>query len=250
MDLSALWRIRQDTLWGRAVRWPLKRLSPDAEVRVLQGPARGMRWIAGSGPHMYWLGSYEVTKVKAFVRHLTQAAVVFDIGAQAGYYSLVAARKVGPMGKVVAFEPLPLNLSYLRRNVEINRLTNVAVIEGAVADTDGNAFFESGDPSTGHLSDHGLSVRTVSLDAAIARRELPVPSIIKIDVEGGELSVLRGAKRLLQESHPALFLATHGDDVHRACLAVLRNHGYRIHLLAEDEVMAAYDQPHAAIPAR
>ena len=74
---------------------PIANLVPSsASVRILQGPARGLRWIAGSGVPNYWLGTYERNKVREFSSLLRSDSVVYDIGAHAGYYSLIAARTV------------------------------------------------------------------------------------------------------------------------------------------------------------
>ena len=230
--------IRPDALLGKAVRWPLRHLSADAQVRILRGPAKGMRWVAGSGPHSYWLADYEGPKTRAFAEAIEWNDVVVDIGAHAGYFTLVAARTAK---EVYAFEPLPSNLSYLRRNVALNNLSNVQVIEAAVSDADGTAFFEEGTTSSrGHLGDQGHPVRTLSLDSAVSQGKLPVPTIMKIDVEGAELSLLRGAERLLREHHPTLFLATHGPVLYRECMAFLERCGYRTRLLAHDELLAVH----------
>jgi predicted RNA methylase len=92
---------------------------------ILQGPGRGIRWIVGAGTHGCWLGSYESEKQAVVAEALGPGMVFYDLGANAGFYTLLAARAVLPGGEVIAFEPLPENISYLRRHVERNGFRNV-----------------------------------------------------------------------------------------------------------------------------
>jgi hypothetical protein len=123
---------------GRLLRLPLRLVPPTAAVRVLSGPLRGMRWIAGSAPAGAWVGTLERAKLKQFVRRLRRGMTVWDVGANVGLYTLPSARAVGPTGRVYAFEPMPRNLDLLRRHVAMNRLPNVEICEAAVADTGGD----------------------------------------------------------------------------------------------------------------
>lgn len=90
---------------GRALRWPLRALPPGAVVPVLQGPGRGMRWVVGSSVHGCWVGCYEQEKVRLFAKTVRAGDVVYDVGANAGYYSLVAARRVGGAGEWSRLSP-------------------------------------------------------------------------------------------------------------------------------------------------
>jgi FkbM family methyltransferase len=118
-------------------------------------------------------------------RLLGPGAVFFDVGAHVGFYSLMASRRVGQAGRVVAFEPNPRNIDYLRRHVALNTVTNVEIVEAAVSSSDGWVGFEApGDSSMGQVSnDAGTSVRSVSLDAWAAAHNV-LPTVMKIDVEG------------------------------------------------------------------
>ncbi len=189
-----------------------------------------MKWIVGSSNHGCWLGSYEYAKRCAFERVVREGSVVFDIGANVGFYTLLASVLVGARGRVFAFEPLPRNLRYLKEHLQINGIRNVSVIEGAVSDCDGVADFEEGRThSMGRLAPCGrLAVRTVSLDEMMKRGELPPPDCMKIDVEGGEKLVLTGARVLLGNTRPNIFLATHGPGVHQQCCELLGSFGYHL----------------------
>ena len=87
---------------GQVLRWPLRLLPAWARIPIMQGPLRGCWWIVGSGNHGYWLGSYEQTKARRFVQAIHQGAVVYDVGANVGYYTLLAAVAVGRNAHVIA----------------------------------------------------------------------------------------------------------------------------------------------------
>ncbi len=215
---------------GRIIRLPLKLIPAGLQLPILQGNLRGRRWIAGSSYHACWVGSYEYEKRIAFEKLVAGGSIVFDIGAHVGFYTLLASILVGPEGRVFAFEPLPDNLFYLYEHLRINRITNAAVIEAAVSDAPGATGFATGKTSMmGRISPQGqYRVKTVTIDGLVSNREVPPPDFIKIDVEGGELPVLAGAKRTLAESYPVIFLSTHGPATHRECCNFLREIGYAL----------------------
>lgn len=163
------------------------------------------------------------------LQHLRPGDTVFDVGAHTGYYSLLASTLVDGEGRVWAFEPDPRNARYLRDNVDANGRANVRVTEAAVSDERGTARFGAGTGTgTGRLTEGGdIEVRTLTLDGFCRRRQL-VPSAVKIDVEGAEDRVLRGAADTLRTARPVIFLSTHGPEVREACLALLESAGYRV----------------------
>ena len=202
---------------GRMLRMPLRLLPVDAKIPVLQGKLRGKKWIIGSANHGCWLGTYEYEKQGMFVNRIKEGSVVYDIGANVGFYTLLASVLVGPRGKVIAFEPLPSNIYFLKEHVRLNKCSNVTVIDAAVSEKSGVTFFEEHtNRCMGSLSSKGsLEVKTICLDDFVAKGEFPPPHYMKIDVEGAELLVLTGAKSILTNYHPTIFLATHGIEVHR-----------------------------------
>ncbi len=230
-----------------AIRLPLRAIPTGAVVPILQGRLRGKRWIVGSHIHGCWLGTYELTKRRTFERVVTSGMTVYDIGANVGFYSLLAAVLVGDNGKVYAFEPVPRNLSYLHRHLELNAIHTVSVIPAAVSDRDGEVrFWEAHDAAQGRIADQGqLTVRSVSLDGLLKDTAVTPPDCIKIDVEGAELHVLHGAEHTLCDYHPLLFLATHTPELRHACRQLLGELGYTLHpldaqtLADADEVFAA-----------
>jgi FkbM family methyltransferase len=198
---------------------------------IVSGSLRGLRWhLASRGqPGRILTGSYEIPQTEIFTRIVAPGATVLDLGAHAGYYTLLSARLVGVNGSVWGFEPNPRNFRDLQRNVRINGLANVRLEQVAVSDSEGLHAFDAGSGSgTGSLSTAGaIEVRTVTLDSFCEQRGI-LPSVIKIDVEGAELRVLNGARALLLAERPSIMLSTHGEEVHLACVEWLRDAGYSL----------------------
>jgi len=210
---------------------------------VLIGPARGLRWVVGVGLHGCWLGTYEWRKQSRFARAVTSGATVYDIGANTGFYTLLAARRAGAGGNVHAFEPSPRNLGPLREHVRLNRFDQVTVHPVALSDHAGELAFEDTGSFTGRLTRHGsLKVRAVTLDQIAHDQDLPPPSVLKIDVEGAELSVLRGGQQTITGHRPVIFLATHGCEVQAACRRLLLDWGFQIEALDPHQTLEAADE--------
>jgi FkbM family methyltransferase len=211
----------------KVARYPLTWLAPERVVRVLSGSLRGSRWIVGSARHAYWLGSYEREKQRQIANELKPGDVFYDLGANVGFYTLLAARRL-ITGSVYAFEPLPKNIAYLREHLKLNRVSNVELLELAVCDFVGIASFEEGDNSSvGHLGGgSSTQVHTATLDSLLLQRKILPPSLIKIDIEGAELLALKGACEAFKRFRPVLFLATHSRELHNECVQLLVSWGY------------------------
>jgi len=219
----------------KIVRLPLRLIPSRTIVRVASGPLRGSRWVTGSATAGAWLGTYEHDKVKRFRSSIRSPGAVWDIGAHAGYYSLLASRLLGASGTVVAFEPLPHNLAYLRQHLELNGVKNVIVVPCAVSDTDGRAHFAAGGSQYGRLDvAGGLEVETVCLDTYLRQNPAQAPTVVKMDVEGAEFAVLRGARTVLATCRPIFFIAGHGWMVTKQCGDLLAEHDYRVEQFAAD----------------
>jgi FkbM family methyltransferase len=197
-------------------------------MRIRRGPARGLKWIAGSATNGCWLGTYELEKQAVLQRFVKPGMTIYDIGAQAGFYTLLFSHLASETGRVYAFEPCPYEARHLLDHVRMNGLTNVRVIQAAVAGRSGlvamstdrgmtqNQIYEGADPM--------LMVSSVSLDTS----GLPPPDLIKMDVEGAESAVLEGAQRILREVRPVIFVALHSIEQREKCAALLRAAGYAI----------------------
>ena len=220
---------------GRLLRLPLRAIPGDAVLPILAGPSRGLKWIAGSGPNSNWLGINEVNKRRRFVREVKVGHTVYDIGANVGSYTLLAARLVGPDGFVVAIEPLPANLRYLERHVRLNDLENVHVVPAAATDRVRTLRFQgTADRVTSHIAADGdIIVDGTTVDELAGRDGMRAPDVMKIDVEGAEVDVLRGATRTLATKRPTVFLATHGDAALAECHTFLQAAGYTIEAIPD-----------------
>ncbi|MDQ3915629.1 MAG: FkbM family methyltransferase [Actinomycetota bacterium] len=148
---------------------------------------------------------------------LEPGSTFFDIGAWIGLFTLGAARRVGPQGRVVAFEPSAGNAGLLRRHVELNELEDrTVVVEALVGDATGNApFFAAPGPDMENsivarpgATREELPMTTV--DAVVAETG-DVPDVLKIDVEGAEYRVLLGAKATMAEHRPVIVCAIHTE---------------------------------------
>jgi FkbM family methyltransferase len=213
---------------GRAIRAPLHLIPKDVAIPIMSGPNRGLRWVVGSLNHGCWLGTYEGRCTKFVASQVRPGMTAFDVGANVGYYTLLMASRVGPTGRVLAFEPDPANIAALKKHLVLNEINNVEIIEAAVSDQTGTSFFSCAG-SQGVLSSAGISVKTVVLD------EYPAPDFIKMDIEGTEVSALRGSARILDKRHANWLIALHGkahDDVPRLLLAG----GYSVRWITHSEI--------------
>jgi len=188
----------------------------------------------------YWLGSYE-TELQAALRKWTKPGmVVYDVGANIGYISLLMARQVGSGGRVLAFEALPANLERLRMNLESSRLgESITVIPAAVVDGVRPVRFLVGlsggmgkaEGSAGRQElpyNETIEVQGISLDQFVFEQGNPAPELVKIDIEGGEVLALPGMRRVLSEFHPVILLELHGPEAAHAAWQELVEAGYRI----------------------
>jgi len=217
------------SIMHHAVRLPLRLVPEGKVVRVLLGPLRGARWVTGAGTHGCWLGIYERANQKMFAEVLREGDLVVDAGANAGFFSLLAARLIGPEGAVLAFEPSPPNLSKLRRHCALNPGLPINIFEAALVSKDGAGRLSIGGPSEcAHLCEvGGIGVELRSLDSVLDDFGWACPpALIKIDVEGAELEVLRGARKTLNsDPRPALVISTHGSTRHEHVVSYLEELG-------------------------
>jgi FkbM family methyltransferase len=235
----------------------VRRLTQDKIYTMRSGPARGLKRRGGFG-FIPWAASRE----EVFLSGLDlRGKTVFDIGGYEGIYTLFFARAVGPAGKVVTFEPNPVNCARIRENLQLNGITNVILKPLALADHKVRAdlLFPVDEPARGSLrADYQCDLarrfpsRTVAVDVDTLDNQLsdlPAPHFIKIDVEGAELEVLLGMSRTLRELQPALFIEVHTGVHPAALLNVLGDAGYQAWNIERDIALnsgntAAYKNGH------
>jgi FkbM family methyltransferase len=204
-------RIKQMTDW-------LPAMLRNREGRIQKGLGRGLRFNGAHSAIGFVLGTHDLEVQYALARLLTPGMVAFDIGANVGFTAVLAAKFVAPTGRVVCFEPLRDNAAQITHNAGLNDFPFVEVHELALACEDGEASFHLSEASTwGRLAQSGpapkqsgvIRVPVRSLDSMFERQEIPKPDFIKMDVEGGEIDVLVGARRMLASARPILVIELH-----------------------------------------
>lgn len=208
----------------------------------------------------YALGTTEPELQQILPEILEPGYVVYDLGANVGFFTVLAARLVGDKGRVYAFEPLPANLEGLRHNLALNNLRHVEVIASAVSDVSGMtdldvydhgvmakiATSDSVDFQGGRAIANTIPVSVVTLDEQV-RDGMRPPDVIKIDIEGAEVAALRGARHTLAAHRPVLICSLHATN--DAILALAEELGYELSCLDED-VEPAEASWHATLLAR
>lgn len=222
---------------GASVRWLERGL-----LRVPQGHAAGlrfdMRYLPISHAHVGSIafGNLESSVQEAMIRHLGKGGVLYDIGANLGFFALLGAQLVGLRdGHVYAFEAAPDNARAIRRNAYLNGIPNVTVIDKAVSARAGAGRLQVvEDQSWSKLVEYGehpytekvIEVDLVAIDDLVRGGEIPPPTLVKIDVEGAEIAVLEGMRQTIDAHRPAIVCELH--DTHREFVAAMREHGYRL----------------------
>jgi FkbM family methyltransferase len=200
-------------------------------------------------PQLFGSRPTEPHVLKWIDERLRPGDTFFDIGAHYGWMSLLACRRVGARGKVVAFEPSPPLVEFLYHNKKVNRFSQLQIVPKAVADSvqqkvpfyikdGGDSFLNSlvprlhqnpANPSSNMTS---IPIETTTLDAFCQETQF-IPAAIKIDVEGAELLVLQGARTLLKHHRPILMIAVHPSWLQQGQTAgelfeLLRSFGYQV----------------------
>jgi len=203
--------------WERVVRAlaPPMRFA-NSGVRASQQPD-GYMFPVDRGTLLGWsvhfFGTYEPEVQTEIRRHLTPGGIAIDVGANVGWHTLLMAARAGSTGRVYAFEPNDSTRRRLVSAVEANDLAHVTVDGRAVADLVGASGFQA--PLAGHVWDgtgrliaaparEAAAIECTTLDAFVAERHIERLALVKIDVEGWELSVLRGARHVLSALRPVV----------------------------------------------
>jgi FkbM family methyltransferase len=208
-------------LLKRSFDWSAERFRKH-DGTIQQGLGKGLRFNIGQTDAGFLLGTSEPGVQRAMGHLISGGMTVYDIGANVGFLTVIAARLVGVTGRVISFEPLPSNVRQIVHNLQLNGFSQVLVRQEALGAENGNAtFLVSAEPTWGKLASLGtgvgsqigeMKVLVRKLDSAFEDDQLPAPDVIKIDVEGAEIDVLEGARELLCRERPLLMIELHGTN--------------------------------------
>lgn len=213
---------------------------------------------------IFMYGTYRVEeKHRHFMMsRVNPGDVILDVGAHVGYYTLLFAKRVGPGGRVLAFEPSSDTFARLEENIALNGFENVTAVNAAASEQAGVATLNlAGGSNTGSTSMHAGELdwpseqtRTIALESYLAEHAVGNVALIKIDVEGHELSVLRGLGETLRKpagEAPEIFmevnegtLGSSGTSV-EDLFAELEGAGYRAHRITGRHDAQARREPFA-----
>ncbi len=217
---------------------------------VLSGPGRNLWFKLNARTQTAILfGVYEQANVKFLLNHVSDKAVLWDVGAYIGYFTYIMSRRL-INGWVVAVEPVPENIKLLYEHSALNNLKNVLIIEKALSSYEGSASFSITQsthqgkiainkkffPTTGIIN---VPVTTID---ALVNSGVPLPNIIKIDAEGEEGRILQGAALVFRRYRPRCLIEVHTPEAARLCWDFLSPQGYSILLLNRTSVFKA-DKP-------
>jgi FkbM family methyltransferase len=157
-------------------------------------------------------GSFEAREVEILRSHTSESGVFIDVGANIGYFTLLASRWVGSAGRVYAFEPVRQTYTLLRRNLVLNNCVNVATFQVACAAEPGElSIVTEQDSGKAYLSPDGQGqeqVAVTTVDCFATEQRLDRLDMVKIDVEGADFEVVKGARQTIKRFRPVIWLET------------------------------------------
>jgi FkbM family methyltransferase len=202
------------------------------------GPARGLKYLITLPQDKgIWTGTYELGLAERVAQAVRPGDICLDVGGWRGFFSGVMA--VAGASRVIVFEPLPQNVLQIRRMIELNPALPIEVVEAAIADHVSTTSFQvMSETSMAKLGvsnfqpearvDKRIEVRLETLDNLRATGIFSCANVVKIDVEGAEAMVLRGASRMLAMDHPQLFIEIHSRALARECAEILLGYHYAV----------------------
>lgn len=209
-------------------------------ITIPFGPLSKFKWVCNQD-HQFWmpLGLYEKETTDWLISTINPGDILFDVGSNAGYFSLLGSKCVGEVGKVISFEPIPSNGKTIEAHLFANKIDNVVVEYFAVSnDTKKCKFQIENNNANSHMESiplkHQIShpkstieVSSISLDDYIALHKI-VPNVIKVDVEGAERLVLDGSTKLLRDIDADWIISTHSSDLYESCSNLMKKNGFEI----------------------
>lgn len=226
---------------------------PKKTARIQKGPIKGFHWNLNITDSRYILGDYETSQTDLILSKLKGKTKFADIGANAGYFSLIAKSKF-PEVEVFLFEPLPLNIEHLSQHFRDNGLENSYELKKvAIGEKSGEIeFSDSGNAAANTImkessmmqSSRKIKVPIETIDQNAKAFNWDEKTFLKIDIEGAEFMALKGAKEYLTNFHPEFILATHDchvPGVEKDCLDFLTELGYQHELVKDDKITGQVD---------
>lgn len=216
-------------------------------MRLTSGPAEGVVFPLLLPQDQRIVGdNYERRFSRAIATECTKGCIGFDVGGWHGYYAAIMAAR--GCSKVHVFEPLFSNCRQIRKLQDLNPGLEIELHRIALSDNVGKAVFSVGsDTSMGSLESvrtcedrarrREISVNVETLDSMVFVHALDPPNVIKIDAEGAELQILRGAERVLREIRPVLYIEIHSSELLTACTELLEQLGYGIEVVVPPELI-------------
>lgn len=211
------------------------------------GPAKGITFVVRLPEDKgIWTGTYELDFARLLADTVRRSCVVcYDIGGWHGFFAGVMA--ANGAREVHVFEPLPANAARIQKLIDLNFSSSITLHTIALGEYDAEmnlmvmadtsmAKLEVGDCQLSETLQQTIRVQVRSLDLMVLAREIPPPSLMKIDVEGAELLVLRGARATLRSHHPTIFAEIHSDVLLKQCTKLLLDEGYLIDRVESDPV--------------
>lgn len=226
---------------GKTARTVARFYREGSVTRIRSGVGAGLAWRRSHRyVNGYWVGAYELETQVALARLLRPGGVVFDIGANAGFFSLLAARLVRENGFVLAVDPISENVNSISEQLRLNGFRNAEVLQSAVGSSSGRTSFSFNPRQTalGHIGEAVAGQTTIEVplatldELACSRRP---PDLVKIDVEGAEVDVLAGAAETIRRGTTFL-IEIHGRDKGQAVADLLAPYPYRFQTLRGDAV--------------
>ncbi len=240
------WPVRAYVRWfpiSRGKGWLLRGLllpilGPDSEFDALLPPAGRVRLRGRETLGWHWMvyGPFEQAEREFAAQAVSAGGWAIDVGANVGVFTVSVAQALVPDARLLAFEPLPGNVARLRQNIEDSKLGAVEVLPVATGSVAGESeFLATSDAAYAGLVDSLESGRTgdvlrvpvTTIDAEWRARGEPRVALVKLDIEGGELSALQGATALLRRWHPLLLVEATSDAQRDAIAALLDGYGYQ-----------------------
>lgn len=218
--------------------------STDEPLKINQSKMYLIPNDAGISSELMMFKSHEPITTKLFSKELYEGMTCLDVGSNIGYYVLLESRLVGDTGRIISIEPSPTNFKYLEKNLALQNNHNVECYNFAAGDKEGKVRFFVNNKSNGckvlregQVHPHEdlgtiIEVPVRTLDNLVDELELSRLDLIRMDVEGYELHILKGMKQILKKFQPQIQLELHkrqlGIDGTKEFFEIIQELGYDV----------------------